>query len=369
MIIDESHFCKSSKSKRTKSVKTLAKKIKVIYELTGTVISNRPNELVSQLNILGLIDEFGGDWGFLMRYCDGKKGGFGWDFSGASNLLELHEKLRANCYIRRESKDVLKELPDITRSIVDIEITNKKEYKKAEKDLIEYLRGFKYREEEIVEWVHKNHKKEWDELSNKEQKLIYKEFKEEKIDKASSAEHLVRINILRQLVSKGKRKGIIEWVEDFLENDKKLVLFGYHTQEIKDIANHFKIIPIIGETSTENRQKIVDDFQENPETKLIILNTKIGGVGLTLTAASYLAFLETGWVPSEFDQGEKRIHRIGQKNHSNIYYFLGKSTIDEDMHELVNEKRIITNAINKGLKTKKDIKILGELIKRIESRE
>ena len=368
MIIDESHFLKSNKTKRTKAVKVLSKSINIIFELTGTVIANRPNELVSQLNVLGIIDEFGGDWNFLMRYCNGQKNGFGWDFSGSSNILELHEKLRENCYIRREGKDVLTELPDITRSIIDIEITNRREYNKAERDLIEYLKGFKYKEEEIKEWVSSNYKDDWENLSLSDQKLAYKEFREEKVSKASSAEHLVRINVLRQLVSKGKRKSIIEWIENFLENDRKLVLFGYHIREIEEIAEYFKIKPIIGSTSIDDRQKIIDDFQENEETKLIILNTKIGGVGITLTAAHHLAFLSLGWTPGEISQAEKRIHRIGTKFPVNVYCLLGVNTIDEDMYSLIMKKKIVTDMVNKGVADKSKVNFVKELLNNINSR-
>ena len=65
-----------------------------VVPITGTPVLNRPVELVSMLEITGKLEKMGGFWGFVKRYCDAQKGRFGWDFSGASNLKELNERMR-----------------------------------------------------------------------------------------------------------------------------------------------------------------------------------------------------------------------------------------------------------------------------------
>lgn len=364
-VADESHFLKNAKAQRTKAFKAIAKKAEIVLELTGTAIVNRPKEILSQLEILGKIDEFGGSWKFLNHYCDGKRTRFGWDFSGHSNMEDLHGKLRAHCYVRREAEDVLTELPDLTRGVAELPITNRKEYRRAENDLLQYLKEFDYKEDVVAKWYKKEYKLDWVDATDEEKRDAYKLHKQNKVAGAASAEHLVQINHLKQLTAKGKMAGAIEWVENFLESGEKLVLFAHHTAFIKEFAAHFNAPYITGEVHADKRQDIIDDFQGNPETKLIILNLAVGGVGITLTAASHLAFLELGWTPGEHDQAEARIHRIGQKNHANIYYLLGEDTIDLKIFNLINEKRTVTDSINKGGEGIVDFKIMDRLMREL----
>ena len=93
------------------------------------------------------------------------------------------------------------------------------------------------------------------------------------------------------------------------------------------------------------KQYAVDSFQNNPDCKLIILNFKSGGTGLTLTAASRVAFIEFPWTFSDCEQAEDRAHRNGQKNNVNCYYFLGKDTIDKYMYDVIQTKKNIANGV------------------------
>jgi SNF2 family DNA or RNA helicase len=150
LVLDESHYVKTSKTKRTEAVRDIAKKVPqsgTVLLLSGTPVTNRPEELVSQLEILGMLSRFGGKWAFLKRYTNAYHNGFGWDTKGASNLNELNMKLRQNCYIRRTKDEVLKELPAKTRNVVHVEPSGKgyAEYRKAEGDLLAFLAENGYR--------------------------------------------------------------------------------------------------------------------------------------------------------------------------------------------------------------------------------
>ncbi|MBU1992004.1 DEAD/DEAH box helicase family protein, partial [Patescibacteria group bacterium] len=92
IIYDECHLIKSNSAARTKAAKVLSKNIPVRLGLSGTPILNRPQELVSQLTVLGRIDDLGGLWKFLQRYCNAVQTKWGWDMSGASNMEELNDK-------------------------------------------------------------------------------------------------------------------------------------------------------------------------------------------------------------------------------------------------------------------------------------
>jgi SWI/SNF-related matrix-associated actin-dependent regulator 1 of chromatin subfamily A len=80
--------------------------------------------------------------------------------------------------------------------------------------------------------------------------------------------------------------------------------------------------------------------------KLFIGNIQAAGVGLTLTAASNVLFVELGWTPKDHGQAEDRAHRIGQEESVTAWYMLGKNTIDERIYEMINaKKKIIKKAV------------------------
>ena len=119
-IVDESHYCKNRDAQRTKAVSGLARKAARCVLLSGTPALNRPVELFSQMTMLqpGL---FGSFTAFTKQHCDAKRGRFGWEYRGATNLDELHTKL-SQVMIRRLKADVLHDLPAKRRQRVPVEL-------------------------------------------------------------------------------------------------------------------------------------------------------------------------------------------------------------------------------------------------------
>lgn len=381
-ILDESHYVKNPKAKRTVSVRHIIKgkgsKVEVALLLTGTAVVNRPLELTSQLDIIGKLDsEFGGFWKFANRYCDAKREQFGWNFNGASNIEELHEKLRRVCYVRRDKKQVLTELPEKQRAGVYLEIDNRAEYRQAERDLIAYLKGEEVSTEQLREYVKEiNRRREgtekppiqFDELTEEQLSALRKDYVAKKVNAAEAAEHLVRVNKLKKLTAEGKFQSVVDWIEDFLESGEKLVVFAHHQDIIKRLADHFKADYITGDVDVETRQGYVERFQNDPRSRVLFLNLKAGGVGLTLTAASNVAFVELGWTPSDMSQAEDRIHRIGQRNSVTAWYLMGENTIDNDIFELIEEKRKVTDGVNAGVVDNTEFKMMNALVGRLLAR-
>lgn len=337
LVMDESHYAKNQKSQRTKAISTLSKGVEYILLLSGTPLLNRPCELISQLKIMGRLREFGGWSGFVHKYCDAVKTRFGWDISGSSNLKELNAKLRNTCYIRRNKKAVLKDLPDKRRSEVVFELPAKsmKVYKKAKDDLVSYLR---------------------DNLDKSE----------EEIERAKKAEALVKIEVLKQVSAQLKLEQATEWIHDFLETGEKLLVFMTHHEMVDTLKKEFPdAITITGDTSTEDKQAAIDKFQNDPNTKLALLGLKAANIGITMTAASNVAFLELGWTPSEMEQAEDRVYRIGQKNSVNVWYLLADDTIDMQIASLIDRKHLVTKATADGKDLQASDGILKELIKEL----
>jgi len=107
----------------------------------------------------------------------------------------------------------------------------------------------------------------------------------------------------------------------------------------------------------------------DPECKLIVLNIEAGGVGLTLTAASNVAFVERAWVPGKEDQAEDRCHRIGVAEGTesvNCWYLMADDTIDQYMDETVAAKRVVVDATANGeVSTTTQQSILGDVLRKI----
>lgn len=307
VIIDESHRCKSSATQQSKFTKGICAGKEWIIELTGTPVVNKPKDLVPQLSILGRMGDFDGYKSFVQRYCGGP--------NEASNLKELNYKLWTNCMFRREKHDVLKDLPDKVRQTMICEITNRKEYLDAERDLIQYL-------------------------------IKYKDATDDKIQRALRGEVMVRINILRQISARGKIMEVVEFVKDFRENNQKIILFCSLHEVVDGLKKAFpNAVSVTGRENQQQKQAAIDSFQNNPDTDIIICSIKAAGVGLTLTASSNVAFIEFPWTYADCVQCEDRAHRIGQKDSVTCYYFLGKNTIDEKVYQIIQMKKAIANTV------------------------
>lgn len=307
VIIDESHKCKSGKTQQSKFVEGICKGKRWVFALTGTPVVNNNTDLVQQLKILGRLDDFGGYKHFVGRYCDGPK--------QSSNLRELNYKLWMCCFFRREKSKVLTQLPDKMRQYITCDITNRKEYDDAENDVIKYLRQ-------------------------------YKNASDEKVARAMRGAVMVKMGILKQIAARGKIKAVSEFVHDVIDGGEKLIMFAY----LKDVVEALKAefpdaVTVTGSDDIKAKQNAVDSFQNDPECKLIILNYKSGGTGLTLTAASRVGFIEFPWTYSDCEQAEDRAHRNGQKNAVNCYYFLGDKTIDRYMYNVIQTKKDIANEV------------------------
>jgi len=322
IVFDEIHYTKTRGTGRTLAAQELAKDAEFVLGLSGTPITNRPIEFFEPIQMINP-KLFPSWWAYTKRYCARKHSGFGWDVSGASNTEELNKILTSSIMVRRLKSEVLTQLPPKVRQVIPIEIDKGK-----------YSR-------------------------------IMEEIKDELERSEKQAEHLVIIEKAKQLVVKMKMKVSLEWIEDFIQNEK-LVVFAEHREVIEEIHNHFKdsSVVVYGGTDSKARQLAVDQFQNDPNCRLFI-GSKAAKEGLTLVAASSTAFMELWWTPGDHDQAEDRVNRIGQEAQSiNAFYLLAADTIEEDIAQLLDTKRQILSSILDG-KEVEDISLLTELMKKI----
>jgi SNF2 family DNA or RNA helicase len=357
VIFDESHLVKNHQSARTKAAKSLAKGVYSVLMLTGTPILSRNQELVSQLGILRRLDDLGGFWPFVKRYCGAIQMEWGWDMSRSTHTDELNERMRGSFYIRREKSEVLPELPAKIRAEIHVDLSNRREYDKAEANLMSWIADNAI-DDDWLESI--------EEFDPELQLESIQERKKEAVKTASRAEHLVRIEALKQIAARGKLKSAVEWISNFLESGEQLIVFATHKEIVNGIASAFNCRKIMGSTPQGQRDASVRRFQ-NGTDKLLAMNMKSGGLGLTLTAASNVLFLEMGWTPADHDQAEDRCHRIGQEDSVTAWYMIDPDSIDGDISMLIDQKRKITKSTTEGGTVEKT-DIVYDLIKRLRER-
>src|SRR5947199_3732153 len=98
-----------------------------------------------------------------------------------------------------------------------------------------------------------------------------------------------------------------------------------------------------GSTSAIDREKAIQAFQNNEETRVFLISLKAGGIGLNLTAADYVYIVDPWWNPAVEQQAIDRTHRIGQTKNIFAYRLICKDTLEEKMLQLQERKRILAN--------------------------
>lgn len=317
-VFDEIHFLKSANSVRTRAAYKLVKNSDDIFGLSGTLAMNRPVEVKQPLIVIKRFNDIFPDVRkFEFRYCNAKATEYGWDVKSSNNLIELNSILRHFCYIRREKRDVLKELPPVADSYIYCDISNKREYRKAENDLIDYL----------------------------------SEIDIERAQKAQNAKHLVMLSTLRKLSIKGKIKAIEVFLKEWMESNegKKILVFGHHREPLQDLSKRFDSLLLQGGTNAKKKQQIKEKFMES-KVPVLFANIESAGTGMDglQEVCSNIVFIEFPDRSTDLDQAISRLERMGQQESMNVYYTICKDTIDMHLLDFINSKRKVTEAVNKG---------------------
>tara|TARA_R110002126_G_scaffold109841_3_gene246853 strand:+ start:459 stop:2144 length:1686 start_codon:yes stop_codon:yes gene_type:complete len=335
VIFDEAHFLKEKTSQRAKAAKKITKGDMKIQMLTGTAVMSRPVELWNLLVLAKREKDIADDWmQFIRRYCGGYRGKFGWVTDGATNVLELNRKLRDVCYIRREKRDVLSELPDITKQVIQMPITNKTKIKRAVNDFIQFVKDTKG---------------------------------DDAAEKAQEAEHLVALGVMRKLAIEGKMKAIELYLRDWKLAEKgKLLIFGIHREGLDYLSDKFKSMLIAGGVSSIKKQEIVKTWIANDDM-FLFANMQSAGTGVDglQKVCSNMLILELPWRPSDLTQTIGRLDRSGQKSSTTVSFMLSDETIDNEMWQMLADKEQVTEAVNKGVDIRKNKSGLKAVMKKL----
>ncbi len=398
IIADESHHLKTLSSQRTAAMAHLVNSSprKRIIFISGTPALSRPLELYPQISMLrpdlfGTLDEFG------MKYCAGKpaldfrfaSSPNGMDYKGASNTAELRSRLEKDIFIRREKAAVLTELPEKIRKRIPIDISARD--RRAVNAVKEELTSL----ERCVESGSMNQAA----AETERQRLISEFYRVTGPAKVTEAVQHIQslVDAGQKVIVFGHHKEVLDGLQQnlkFLEttpqeledDDEELEIDenGAETStKRKKTTNGAQVTPVkskktatavttpaaaggrkrknsttpssigfvrIDGSVTELRRKAaVDAFQNDPAVRAAILSINAAGIGLTLTAATVVVFVELWWTPAALIQAEDRAHRLGQRGDLEVHYLTAADTADDLMWRMIQEKLGVVSSLVGGV--------------------
>ena len=322
-IMDECHYLMSPSSKRTKALITvngLIWRCKYKWCLSGTFLRNRNRDAYAILRSLfphrlGIYKDYEM---YAAYFCGGHMGAFGYNDSASTHTEELG-KMIAPIMLRRTRTDVLKELPPVREANI----------------FLDHDAGIK--------------------------KVVDSEenFTVDEINAFRQFEQLGKTASYRKELAMAKETQVIGYIKEALNNNDKLVVFAYHRELIQNLSdelyNKYNVENVVlwgGLTDTE-KQKRIDEFVNNPETKVFIGQIQAAGTGVDglQKVCSSVIFAELDWTPANMDQAKGRIYRMGQKNNVYIQYLIVPNSLEESMFNAINNKRKNINNVMKQIET------------------
>ena len=277
LIVDEAHYIKNTATGRTRTIaKWLDRAPNAIF-LTGTPLENRVDEFIA---LTTLLDPKMGNQLSRVALAAGP---------------ESFRRTVAPIYLRRNTEEVLKELPEL------IEVT------------------------EFCTW----------EGVDRQQYL-----------NAVNEGNFMAMRRAAFAAAEGqqpsKLERLLELVEESFESGQKVIIFSYFLSVIEQIAvalGDKAIGPITGSVSSTQRQNIVDQFQNSPTPLALIGQIQAAGTGLNIQAASVIIICEPQIKPSLEVQAIARAHRMGQVRKVQVHRLILPESVDEAMLVMLARKQ------------------------------
>ena len=307
LVVDEAQRAKNYRTQLHKKIKELGRICGRAWQLSGTPIDNKPTDLWGVLQAAHLEREVFGGWKGFCRCFQASKGGYGGSYVWGSPLPEVPERLR-RVMLRRLKENVLKELPPTIWKDVYVPVTGAR--------FTTQLNKVYDRVQAILE---NGDLPSFEELSQ-----------------------------VRARLAESRIPAMLDMVEDFEDADEPLVVFSAYKAPINELAKREGWAVITGDVPAARRQQIIEDFQAG-KYKGIGLTIAAGGVGITLTHASNMLFVDLDWVPSKNAQAVDRIRRLGQSANSiQIIRMASDHPVDRRVQQILAQKMDLINRAIEG---------------------
>lgn len=328
IAIDEIHKCKNPSSQQGKGILKLQADCQIA--MTGTPLTNSPLDLFIILKWLG--KEKHAFYSFKNHYCI--LGGYGgYDVVGYKNMDELQERL--NEIMLRRLKDEVLDLPDkiYVDEFVDMTPKQAQIYKEVTAQTKSMIDQIKVAPNPLAEFI--------------------------RMRQATGYTGILSSDIQES----AKMDRMEELVEEAVSNNRKVVIFSNWTQMTTPIferlSKNYTGTIITGEVSDADKKRNIDTFQTDDKCKFIVGTIGALGTGWTLTAGSVIIFMDEPWTMANKQQAIDRCHRIGTSDNVTIYTLMCHDTIDERVHDIVEKKGAMSDAIVDG-------KIVGSITQMLD---
>ncbi len=321
IILDESQAIKNPQSLSSRAVRQLKSASKLV--LTGTPIENSVQELWSQLSFIN-----SGMFGSLASFTER----FVLPIEKGKDLQKLNQlKAIIKPFVLRRTKDqVAQDLPEKTEQVIYCPMSE--EQHEAYETVKSYYRN------EIIKSIRELG------LPRSQFTLLQGLTKLRQI-----ANHPKLSNETYEHGS-GKFNEIMYRAETAQAEGHKVLMFSQFVKQLHIFSKYFdekgiKYAYLDGSLSSEERQRIVNDFQQNEGISFFLISLKAGGVGLNLTSADYVFMIDPWWNPAVERQAVDRAHRIGQQKSVFIYKFITKDTVEEKILALQEKKKNLADSL------------------------
>ena len=341
VVLDESQAIKNPSSKVTKAASLLTAKNRLC--MSGTPLQNNTFDIFAQMNflnpgLLGSMEFFRNEFATPI------------DKFGEPEQKEHLKKLLYPFILRRTKEQVAKDLPDKTETILFCEMESE------QRNIYEAYRN-EYRDK-ILGTIDQQG------IQKSQLTILQGLMKLRQIcdspailnEEEKHANHSIKIDELTREISEniGQHKALI-----FSQFLGMLALIKEKLQEQNVPFEYFD-----GSTSATDREKAIQNFQNNDDCRVFLISLKAGGVGLNLTAADYVYIVDPWWNPAVEQQAIDRTHRIGQTKNIFAYRMICVDTIEDKILQLQERKKILAKELIsdettfvKGL-TKADVEYL-----------
>ncbi len=322
VVLDESQAIKNPASKVTRAACLLTAKNRLC--MSGTPLQNNTFDIFAQMNflnpgLLGSMDFFRNEFANPI------------DKFGEQEQKDHLRKLLYPFILRRTKEQVAKDLPEKTETILFCE-------------------------------MEKEQRKIYDAYRNSYRDKIMGVIDEQGIDK-SQLTILQGLMKLRQIcdspaILNEEEKypnhsiKLDELTREIFENigEHKALVFSQFLgmlalirEKLREQGIPFEYFD--GSTSITDRQKAIENFQNNDACRVFLISLKAGGVGLNLTAADYVYIVDPWWNPAVEQQAIDRTHRIGQTKNIFAYRMICIDTIEDKILQLQERKRKLANEL------------------------
>ncbi|WP_181679017.1 DEAD/DEAH box helicase [Candidatus Protochlamydia amoebophila] len=321
LILDEAQQIKNAHTQTFQAACSLSSHFRLC--ITGTPIENHLGELWSHFH-------------FLIPDLFGAEESFNADIQAASadrRYLDRIKKKVAPFILRRQKQEVAKDLPARIDQIVWIEMSESQR-QHYEQFLANFKRNLFKKIE--AEGITKHRLEVLEAILRLRQicchPLLVSSIIEEKED----------------LITSAKFDLLMQDLQTIREEGRKVLVYSQFTSMLKLMtryANQQGWTYAYLDGSTQNREKVVTEFQENLEQSIFFISLKAGGVGLNLTAADYVILYDPWWNEAVEEQAINRAHRIGRQEQVIAKRFVVIESIEEKMMKLKAAKRTLVDDI------------------------